>query len=208
MKSVEDSSRVHKDAMIGLGTTIWNHAVVREFCVIGRDCVVGIGAYLGPGVTLGNNCRVQNFAQVFEPASLHDDVFIGPGAILTNDKLPRAVNPDGSRKQSGDWTPNGVIVQRGASIGAGVICVGPVTIGAWALVGAGAIVVKDVPSHALMAGNPARQTGWVGMAGKRLFREGKFWVCPESGELHVETIAGLKVSHSASEVACRDTVCD
>ena len=97
-------------------------------------------------------------------------MFVGPAAVLTNDLNPRAVDVDGRPKAAGDWTPVGVHVREGASLGARSVCVAPVTIGRWAMVGAGAVVIADVPDFALVVGVPARQVGWVGRAGVRLAR--------------------------------------
>ena len=108
--------------------------------------------------------------------------------MLTNDTYPRAVTPDGELKSASDWQSVGVKVEDGAAIGARSVCVAPLTIGAWALVAAGSVVTKDVPAHALVAGNPARQMGWVGKTGRRLEpTEDKTWRCPETGESFTET---------------------
>ncbi|MBU6202384.1 MAG: N-acetyltransferase, partial [Acidobacteria bacterium] len=147
---------------------------------------IGRGAYVGPGVAMGRNCKLQNLALVYEPAVLGDGVFIGPGAVLTNDLFPRAVNPDQTRKTADDWHAVGVTVCDGASIGARAVCVAPVTIGEWAMVGAGAVVVHDVPAHALVVGSPARQIGWVGRAGHRLVEESNGrWRCDATGETYL-----------------------
>ena len=130
--------------------------------MLGENCVIGRGAYIGTGVRMGDHCKVQNYALVYEPARLGDGVFIGPAVVLTNDTYPRAVNPDGSLKSADDWEPVGVTIGTAPSIGARAVCVAPVTIGAWAMVAAGAVVTTDVPPHALVAGVPARQIGWVG----------------------------------------------
>lgn len=184
---VVPSADVSPDASIGDGSSIWHLAQVREGARIGRNCVVGRGAYIGTGVVLGENCKVQNYALVYEPATLGDGVFIGPAVVLTNDTYPRAVNPDGSLKSAHDWEPVGVAVKEGASIGARATCVAPVTIGAWATVAAGAVVVKDVPDHALVVGVPARQIGWVGRAGVPLVaEEGGRWRCPVTGASYIE----------------------
>jgi acetyltransferase-like isoleucine patch superfamily enzyme len=106
-------------------------------------------------VVIGNNCRVQNLAQIFNPATIHDGVFIGPGAILTNDKYPRATDESGQGSNV-SWVAVPVVVMSNASIGAGAICVAPVTIGRSAMVGAGAIVIKDVEEFSTVVGNPAR----------------------------------------------------
>ena len=147
---------------------MWHLAQVREEASLGRNCVVGRGAYIGTGVRMGDNCKVQNYALVYEPAHLGDGVFIGPAVVLTNDTYPRAINPDGSAKSASDWDAVGVKIGDGAAIGARSVCVAPVTIGAWALVAAGSVVTHDVPDHALIAGVPARQIGWVGRTGRRL----------------------------------------
>lgn len=153
---------------------------------MGEDCIVGRGAYIGPGVVLGNACKIQNHALVYEPARLGDGVFIGPAVVLTNDQFPRAVNSDGSLKAADDWTPVGVVIERGAAIGARAVCVAPVTIGAWALVAAGSVVIQDVPAFGLVAGVPARRIGWVGPAGRPLRAEDGEWVCPVSGDRYAE----------------------
>lgn len=186
---IVDSADVSADAIIGDGSSIWHLAQVREQAILGRNCIVGRGAYIGTGVVMGDNCKVQNYALVYEPARLGDGVFIGPAVVLTNDTYPRAINADGSLKSAHDWEPVGVTIHTGASIGARATCVAPVTIGAWATVAAGAVVVKDVPDFALVAGVPARRLGWVGKAGVPLTREapGGAWICPVTGARYVET---------------------
>ena len=180
---VVESADVAADVVLGDGTSVWHLAQIREGARLGRDCVVGRGAYIGTGVRLGDACKVQNYALVYEPADLADGVFIGPAAVLTNDTYPRAVNPDGSLKSAHDWQPVGVTIRQGASIGARAVCVAPVTVGAWATVAAGAVVTRDVPAFALVAGVPARRIGWVGPAGHRLVPDGDHWRCPVTGEL-------------------------
>lgn len=174
--TISDSASVHPTAKV------WNGAHVREGAVIGVDVIIGEGAYIGIGVLVGASCKIQNRALVYEPALLEDGVFIGPGAILTNDHLPRAINPDGTQKRASDWSSVGVTVRTGASIGAGAICVAPVEVGAFALVGAGSVVTRDVPAFALVVGNPARQIGWVGRSGHRLLPDGPGFACPSTGE--------------------------
>lgn len=190
---VAATADVSDDARIGAGSSIWHLAQVREQVDMGTDCIVGRGAYIGTGVSMGNNCKVQNYALVYEPATLGDGVFIGPAVVLTNDTYPRAINPDGSLKSAHDWEPVGVTVREGASIGARATCVAPVTIGAWATVAAGAVVVKDVADFALVAGVPARRIGWVGRAGVPLIeQENNRWKCPTTGTSYVEANGLLK----------------
>jgi acetyltransferase-like isoleucine patch superfamily enzyme len=142
---------------------------------------------VGPGVRVGAGVKIQNYALVYEPAVLEDGVFVGPAVVLTNDQYPRAVDPTGAPKRAGVWTPVGVTVREGASLGARAVCVAPVTIGRWAMVAAGAVVSRDVPDFALVAGVPARQIGWVGRAGLRLVADGDDgWRCPQTGATYAE----------------------
>ncbi|MBW8871814.1 MAG: N-acetyltransferase [Leifsonia sp.] len=188
---VAPGADVSPDASIGEGSKIWHLAQVRESAVIGENCIVGRGAYIGTGVQMGDNCKVQNYALVYEPARLGHGVFIGPAVVLTNDTYPRAVTPDGELKDAHDWTPVGVVIGDGASIGARAVCVAPATVGRWATVAAGAVVTKDVPDFALVAGVPARRIRWVGKAGVPLEQHGDEWVCPSTGDRYVETDHGL-----------------
>lgn len=183
---IAESADVSADAVLGDGTKIWHLAQVREKAVIGDGGIIGRGVYVGTGVEIGRNCKIQNYALVYEPAKLGDGVFIGPGVILTNDTYPRAVNPDGSLKSADNWEAVGVTIRDGASIGARAVCVAPVTIGRWATVAAGAVVVKDVPDFALVAGVPARRLGWVGKAGVPLVEDNGQWLCPETGERFIQ----------------------
>ena len=183
---------VDSTAQLGPGTTVWHLAQVREKAQLGRECIIGRGAYVGPGVVIGDRVKLQNYALVYEPARLEDEVFIGPAVILTNDMYPRSVNVTGKLKRPADWDAFGVVVRRGASVGARALILPGVAIGRWALVAAGAVVSRDVPEFALMAGVPARRIGWVGRAGTKLTADGTGrWRCPETGETFLESGGGL-----------------
>jgi UDP-2-acetamido-3-amino-2,3-dideoxy-glucuronate N-acetyltransferase len=147
---------VEDGVSIGAGSKVWEFAKIRSGAVIGASVTIGQGVYVGPGVQIGDNSKIQNYAQIFEPAILESGVFVGPGAILTNDKSPRAVNSDGTFKTLSDWVPVRVHVKAGASIGAGAICVAPVIIEEYAMVAAGAVAVKNVPTNSTVLGVPAR----------------------------------------------------
>lgn len=187
LASISSEASVHETA------SVWQAAQIREHAVVGQRVVIGRGSYIGVGVLVGDDSKIQNGAQVYEPAKIGRGVFIGPGVILTNDRFPRSVTPLMKQKTADDWDPVGVRVLDGASIGAGAICVAPITIGQWAMVAAGAVVVSDVADYALVAGNPARRIGWVGKSGMRLSQVESMpgiWTCPKTCETFVEDGAG------------------
>jgi UDP-2-acetamido-3-amino-2,3-dideoxy-glucuronate N-acetyltransferase len=176
------NASVSSEAKISENVSIWDFAQVRENAVVGENSIIGSYAYIDANVRIGKNCKIQNRALIYDPSIIHDGVFIGPGVILTNDKNPRSILDSGAIKIAKDWEKVGVEVLQGASIGSGAICVAPIKIGKWALVGAGAVVTKDVKDYALVVGNPARQVGWVGEAGKQLEDlGGQRFKCPISG---------------------------
>ena len=175
------NNNIDRRAIIGSGTKVWENSQIRENAIIGNNCTIARNVYIGSGVKIGNSVKIQNNALIYEPALIEDGVFIGPGAIFTNDLHPRAINPDGSKKTEEDWNKEGVKVEYGASIGAGAICIAPVKIGKWSMVAAGSVVTKDVLAFSLVAGVPAKQIGWVGKSGVKLIeQEANLFVCPET----------------------------
>lgn len=172
-----DNREVSPVAKIRGGVSIWNGTMVREGAHIGYGSSLGRNVYIGPGVIVGENVRIQNGAQVFEPVEIGNGSFIGPNVVFTNDRTPRAVK-DQSLDPIGesDWQKTGIVIGIGASIGACAVLVSPLRIGNWALIGAGSVVTQDVPDHALVFGNPARQRGWVDFNGDPLepMADGKF----------------------------------
>jgi acetyltransferase-like isoleucine patch superfamily enzyme len=165
---VHPTADVSDYASIGPGSSIWNHSQIRENATIGKNCILGKDVYVDFDVQIGDNVKIQNGAYIYHGTEIESGVFIGPGVIFTNDKKPRAINPDGSLKTDDDWEVGKTIVKYGAAIGAGSVILTNVSIGRFAMVGAGAIVTKDVPDNALVVGNPASQIGYVCECGERL----------------------------------------
>ena len=169
---IADSAVVSPAATIGPATRVWHFAQVREGARVGAECNIGKGAYVGAGVVVGDRCKIENNASLFEGLTVEDGVFIGPHVVFTNDKRPRATNPDGSLQTAADWTMEHTTVRRGASLGAGAIVIPGLDIGRYAMIGAGAVVTRDVPAHALVVGNPAKQIGWICVCGRERFDRG------------------------------------
>ncbi len=198
---IHPTAEVSPTAVIGEGTRIWHQAQVRERVRIGRNGIIGKGVYIDLGVQIGDNVKIQNYALVYHGVTIEDGVFVGPRVCLTNDKQPRAITPDGALKSDADWQVGPILVKYGASLGAGSIILPGVTIGRFALVGAGAVVTKDVPDHGLVVGNPARLVGYVCKSAHRLKPVGASrWCCetcneeydlPEgSSDSHLQAVAG------------------
>lgn len=165
---IHPSAEVSPDAHVGAGTRIWGQVQVREGAHIGEMCNIGKGVYVDADVRIGSCVKIQNHVSVFEGVTLEDGVFVGPHVCFTNDLLPRAITPDGKLKSADDWVVTPTVVKYGASIGAGAVIRCGVTIGTFALVGAGSVVTRDVAAFALVFGNPARQRGYVCRCARRL----------------------------------------
>lgn len=167
---IHPSADVSDDAKVGDGTRIWHQAQVREGVVIGQQCILGKGSYVDKDVRIGDFCKLQNGVFVFHGFNLESGVFLGPGAMLLNDKHPRAVNPDGTPKSEADWEVSHGLIEFGASVGGGSVVLPGVRIGRMALVGSGAVVTRDVPERGIVAGNPARLRGFACDCGRPLPR--------------------------------------
>lgn len=165
---IHPTADIDSRAHVGEGTKIWALTQLREDSRVGADCNIGRNVYIGIGVVVGDRCKVQNNAQLFEGLTVEDGVFIGPNVVFTNDLHPRAITPDGEYKSEDEWTMGRIHVAYGASIGARSVIITDVTIGRFALVGAGSLVTRDVPPHALVFGSPARIQGYVCSCAQRL----------------------------------------
>jgi UDP-2-acetamido-3-amino-2,3-dideoxy-glucuronate N-acetyltransferase len=164
---IHPTADVSPDAEIGDDSRIWSNVQVRPGARLGRNCTVGRNAFVDLDVAVGDNVKIQNNASIYEGVTVSDGVFIGPHVVFTNDKLPRAITPDGQLKTTDDWVLGRTTVGYGAAIGAHSVIVTGITIGSWSMIGSGAVVTKDVPDHALVLGNPARIVGYVTASGVR-----------------------------------------
>lgn len=172
---VHPSAIVDEGVAIGQGSKIWHFCHLMPGCELGENCILGQNVMVAPRVKLGNNVKVQNNVSLYTGVICEDDVFLGPSCVLTN-----VLNPRSFIERKSEFRQT--LIRRGASIGANATIVCGVTIGAYAMVGAGAVVTKDVPDYALVTGNPARQTGWFSQYGHRLhFGQDGLATCPESG---------------------------
>jgi acetyltransferase-like isoleucine patch superfamily enzyme len=159
LQFVHPTAIVEDNAEIGDRTKVWHRSHVRAGSVIGDDCSLGFAVYVDEGAVIGSRCKIQNHVSVFKGVTIEDDVLVGPSVTFTNDLYPRAQD---------DWRITDTLIGRGASLGANSTIVCGVVVGPWAMVGAGSVVVDDVPANALVVGNPAKQIGWVCSCGNRL----------------------------------------
>ena len=180
---VHETSFVDENVVIGEGTRIWHFSHIQSGARIGKNCSFGQNVNVSNNVIIGDGVKVQNNVSLYEGVTLQDYVFCGPSCVFTNDLTPRAKYPKGHAGYKK------TLVEIGASIGANATVVCGLTIGKWALIGAGAVVTSDVPAHALMLGVPAQRTGWVCECGA-LLQDGLF--CNKCGRKYIETEKGLK----------------
>ena len=182
---------------VGEGTRVWAWAHVMAGARIGKDCNIGDHAFIEGGSTLGDGVTVKNGVLIWDGVTIGDGVFVGPGVLFTNDRTPRSARMAGafSTQTQGWLTPT--VVEADASLGAGAVIVAGVRIGRLALVGAGAVVTRDVPPQGLVVGNPARRVGWVCHCAQKLrFRDG-LARCDRCGRLYVESANGPILSEAA-----------
>ena len=179
---IHETAIVDEGVQIGEGTRIWHWVHICRGAIIGSDCSLGQNVFVGSNVHIGNNVRIQNNVSVYEGVILEDDVFCGPSMVFTNVINPRAHI---SRKEEYKTT----LVRRGTTIGANATIICGRELGQYCFIGAGAVVTKDVPDHALMIGNPAQQTGWMCSCGIRLDNRLE---CPVCGKRYQTSGSGLQ----------------
>jgi acetyltransferase-like isoleucine patch superfamily enzyme len=181
---IHPTAEVSPEAVIGPDTSIWNQAQVRERAHIGAGCVIGKNVYVDFDVVIGDRVKVQNNVSLFHGVTVEDGVFVGPHVCFTNDRVPRAINVDGSPKSDDDWEVSPILVRHGAALGANSTILPGVTVGPWAMVGSGSVVTRDVAAYELVAGNPARRLGSACPCGQPLRDvEGEAFAgpCPRCG---------------------------
>ena len=154
---IDESAHVSPDAKIGDGTKIWINSQIREGVEIGKNCIISKDTYIDVGVKIGDRCKIQNGVSVYSGVTIEDDVFVGPYATFTNDKVPRAFN--------NEWKITPTLIKKGASIGANATIVCGVTLGEYCMVAAGSVVTKDVEPYSLVMGNPAKHYAYIDKMG-------------------------------------------
>ena len=183
---IHPTAEVSPQAKVGPNTNVWSGAQIREGAVVGAECNIGKDVYIDKDVVVGNKVKIQNRASLYRGVTVEDGAFIGPHVAFVNDRYPRSITPEGRVCTEDDWEREPTLVRYGASIGAGSVIILGVTIGRWAMVGAGSLVTRDVPDQALVKGSPARVTGYVCECGRRLLPPdgtgaGDEWRCPACG---------------------------
>ena len=165
---IQSTAKVSPDTKIGRNTVIDEYTIISSEVTIGDECKIHKNIFIDAGVSIGSRVKIQDGVMIPHGVSISDGVFIGPSVAFTNDKHPRSINKDGSLKTSRDWNVNKTQIGYGASLGANSTIICGVTIGKWAMVGAGSVVVHDVPDYALVVGCPAKIIGWVDKSGYQM----------------------------------------
>lgn len=173
---VHESAYVDDGCVLGAGTKVWHFSHLMRGCRLGENCNIGQNVVIAEGVTLGRGCKVQNNVSIYQGVTCEDEVFLGPSMVFTN-----VLNPRAAVCRKSEYRPT--LLRKGTTVGANATVVCGHTLGEYCMIGAGAVITKDVPAYALMAGVPARQIGWVSRRGERLvFDENGLAVCPATGE--------------------------
>jgi len=157
---IHETANVSNQAKIGKGTKIWINSQVRENSEIGKNCIISKDTYIDAQVKIGSNCKIQNSVSIYQGVTIKDDVFVGPNACFTNDKVPRAFDPE--------WKITPTLIKKGASIGANATIVCGITIGEYAMIAAGSVVTIDVESYSLVMGNPAKHYSYIDKIGNKI----------------------------------------
>ena len=186
---IHPTADVSKSAKIGSGTRIWHNSQVRENAIIGSNCILAKNVYIDHDVKIGDNGKIQNNCSIYFYAEIEDGVFIGPHVCFANDKVPRAITKEGKLKTRDDWKASKTIIRKGASIGTGSVLLPNITIGQFAMIGAGSVVTKNVPEYTLAYGNPAEIKGYVCRCGAKITK--------------IEEIKGILVLHCS---ACNEKI--
>lgn len=157
---IHKTANVSEVALIGEGTKIWINSQIREKSSVGNNCIISKDTYIDSQVSIGNNCKIQNSVSVYQGVTIEDDVFVGPNACFTNDKVPRAFDSE--------WKITETLIKKGASIGANATIVCGVTVGEYAMIAAGSVVTKDIEPYSLVMGNPAKHYSYVDKLGNKI----------------------------------------
>ena len=176
---IHESAYVDADCQIGAGTKVWHFSHLMRGCHLGENCNIGQNVVIAEGVTLVRGCKVQNNVSIYQGVTCEDEVFLGPSMVFTN-----VLNPRAAVSRKSEYRPT--LLKKGTTVGANATIVCGHTLGEYCMIGAGAVVTRDVPAYALMTGVPARRTGWVSRHGEKLvFDENDHAVCPATGEEYV-----------------------
>ena len=176
---IHESAYVDEGCTIGAGTKVWHFSHIMQGCRIGENCNIGQNVVVSPCVTLGRGCKVQNNVSIYTGVTCEDDVFLGPSMVFTN-----VINPRAAVSRKDEFRPT--LLKRGTTVGANATIVCGHTLGEYCMIGAGAVVTKDVAPFALMAGVPAKRIGWVSRHGERLaFDAEGHAICPATGETYI-----------------------
>ena len=187
--NIHPSAEIESGVDIGIGTAIWDNTRIRFNAKIGSKVMIGRNVFIDHDVVIGSDTRIQNNSLIYYPAVIGEGVFIGPGVIITNDRNPRSSYSSLPDRTLQGWELAEISIRKGASLGANVVCVGPLIIGEWSMIGAGCTLVNDAVAFGLYVGVPAKRIGWVGHAGYKLIQKGNsnVYSCPKSNRIYIET---------------------